>query len=80
MSEAPTTNLSRDEAVQDHILSDYLTDTQLADELNVSPRTIARWRSLREGPPLTRLGRRILYRRSAVEAWLAELERDQVAS
>ncbi len=62
------------------ILAEYLDDAQLAHELNVSPRTVARWRAMREGPPVTRVGRRVMYRRSAVEAWLVELERCQVAS
>ena len=64
----------------DGILAEYLDDAQLARELDVSPRTVARWRAMREGPPLTRVGRRVLYRRSAVMAWLAELERNLVAS
>jgi hypothetical protein len=62
------------------VLEAYLDDAQLAHELNVSPRTVARWRAMREGPPVTRVGRRVMYRRSAVEAWLADLERSQVAS
>lgn len=66
--------------VKDSVLDGYLTATELATELNVSPRTIARWRGLREGPPLVRVGRRIMYRRSSVAAWLAELERNLVAS
>jgi predicted DNA-binding transcriptional regulator AlpA len=56
------------------VLSEYLSDKELANELNVSPRTLARWRRLREGPPLTRIGRKIAYRRSAVAAWLASRE------
>lgn len=56
------------------VLSEYLTDKQLACELKVSPRTLARWRRLREGPAITRIGRKIAYRRSAVAAWLASRE------
>src|SRR5438128_149930 len=35
-----------------------------------------RWRRLGEGPPITKLGRRILYRRSSSQAWLRARERD----
>lgn len=52
------------------LLSEYLTDRELAVQLGRSHRTIARWRRLREGPPVTRVGRRVLYRRSAVAEWL----------
>lgn len=66
--------------VKGGILDDYFTDVELAAELKISPRTIARWRSLREGPPTTRMGRKLLYRRDAVRKWLADLERNLVAS
>jgi hypothetical protein len=49
----------------------------LARELGVSPRTVARWHALREGPPRCVQGRLILYRRAAVTAWLAEREQSQ---
>lgn len=57
------------------ILSEYMTEDEFAAEINKSPRTTARWRRLREGPPVTRVGRRVLYRRSAVAEWLKSLER-----
>jgi excisionase family DNA binding protein len=56
------------------LLDDYLTDEQLATELGVSKRTIERWRRKNETPPITRLGNRILTRRSAVVEWLASCE------
>jgi helix-turn-helix protein len=56
------------------ILADYLTTEQLAAELNVAPLTLIRWRLQKIGPPITHLGRRILYRRSSVQAWLAARE------
>lgn len=56
------------------VLSEYLSDKQLAGELNVSPRTLARWRRLREGPAITRIGRKIVYRRASVNEWLASCE------
>lgn len=56
------------------VLREYLSDKQLAAELKVSPRTLARWRRLREGPAITRIGRKIVYNRRAVTAWLASQE------
>lgn len=56
------------------VLSEYLSDKELAAELDVSPRTLARWRRLREGPAITRVGRKIQYRRAAVDAWLSANE------
>ena len=55
----------------DQLLKDYLTEAQLATELGVSTRTLTRWRCSREAPPITRIGRRLYYSRSAVERWLA---------
>jgi hypothetical protein len=58
------------------VLEGYMTEAQLAEQLGRSVRTLARWRSLDEGPPVTRIGREILYRKSSVAAWLASLEQD----
>lgn len=57
------------------VLAEYLTDKELAEELGVSTRTLERWRRLREGPPLTKIGKKVAYRRSAVSDWLAANER-----
>jgi hypothetical protein len=56
------------------LLSDYFTQKQAAAELKVTDRTLDRWQRLGEGPPITRLGRRILYRRSSFLAWLGTRE------
>lgn len=56
------------------VLSDYFTQKQAAAQLKVTDRTLERWQRLREGPPITRLGRRILYRRSSLQAWLLARE------
>jgi excisionase family DNA binding protein len=47
-----------------------LTEAEVAEMLRVSQRTVRRWRNEGSGPPALRVGRRIRYRRSAVEAWL----------
>ena len=54
----------------ENLLADFLTQEEAADELKVCERTLDRWRKLGEGPPITRLGRRILYRRTSLQAWL----------
>ena len=60
------------------LLSDYLTKTQLAEELHRHPRTLDRWARLRAMPPETVIGRQRLYRRSSVVAWLEDLEKEAV--
>lgn len=62
-------------ATIDNLLADFLTQEEAAAELKVCKRTLDRWRMLGEGPPITRLGRRILYRRSSSQAWLRARER-----
>ena len=52
------------------LLAEYFTPGEAAAELKVCERTLSRWHLLGEGPPVTKLGRRILYRRSSLLAWL----------
>jgi hypothetical protein len=40
-----------------------------------SPRTIERWRSTGRGPAFIKVGRRVLYRREAIESWLDQQTR-----
>jgi len=40
--------------------------------LDVTPHTLAMWRSEKKGPAFARLGRSIFYRRADVEAWIAD--------
>ena len=47
-----------------------LTQTELAEHLGVSARTLSRWHLLRKGPPRVQVGRLIAYRIEAVENWL----------
>jgi hypothetical protein len=56
------------------VLADFMDTDELAAELDVTPLTLVRWRLQKIGPPITRLGRRILYRRSSVQAWLSAQE------
>jgi hypothetical protein len=58
-----------------HALEDYQSEDELAQELDRSPRTLARWRAARIGPPYVEIGRRIFYRRAGVAEWLLKRER-----
>lgn len=60
--------------VMDNLLADFLTQDEVAAELKLCERTLDRWRRLGEGPPITKLGRRVLYRRSSLQAWLCSQE------
>lgn len=62
-------------SITENLLADFLTQDQAAAELKVCERTLDRWRKLDEGPPITKLGRRNLYRRSSLQAWLQRRER-----
>jgi predicted DNA-binding transcriptional regulator AlpA len=58
------------------LLSDYLTPRQVAAELGICEKTLARWHAARRAPPRVTVGRRLLYRREAVAAWLLKREQD----
>jgi predicted DNA-binding transcriptional regulator AlpA len=45
----------------------------------VPVRTLKRWRTERTGPIPMHIGRRVVYRRSAVEAWLEQKDREAAA-
>lgn len=61
----------------------FLTPTELAEELNVDPETLSRWRASGKGPRFVKLspGRTgaIRYRREAVDEWIASKERRSTA-
>lgn len=56
------------------ILSEFLTKEQLAAELRRNLRTLDRWHALGIGPPRTRIGRTVLYRRASLQNWLVAQE------
>jgi hypothetical protein len=51
--------------------TDVLSQHELAQRWRLSPRTLERWRWLGQGPAFLRLGRRIAYRLSDIEAFEA---------
>lgn len=56
------------------LLSGWISRLDLALELGLSVDTLARWETQRRGPPCIRAGRRVFYRRAAVQEWLNDLE------
>ena len=52
-------------------MPDYMTTEEVAELLRTSPETVRFWRSRGRGPKSFRVGRRVLYARSDVEAFIA---------
>ena len=57
-----------------NLLADWISREQLAGELGVANDTLARWEARRIGPPCTRIGRKVLYRRTSVQDWIRAQE------
>jgi len=57
------------------VLDGYMSTAELAEELNVTRRTLDRWELAGQGPAFIRLGKRRLYHREAVAAWLRAKEK-----
>ena len=77
MSKQKVGELTPDQTLQnisEKLLADFLTQDEAAAELKICERTLDRWRRLGEGPPVTKLGRRVLYRRSSLQTWLRTRE------
>ena len=47
-----------------------LTESQAAELLQISIRTLQAWRLRRSGPPYVQLGRAVRYRRSDLMGWI----------
>ena len=52
----------------------YLTPANLAEEIGISIRTLQRWNLTRKSPRHFKVGKRVLYRREAVDLWFRENE------
>lgn len=48
----------------------YMTTEEVAQQVRRSPETLRYWRHIGQGPRSFKLGRRVLYRQSDVEAWI----------
>jgi hypothetical protein len=58
----------------------HLNQNQLAERLNISPRTLERWRWLGEGPPFLKIGGRVVYRLQDIERYEADQLRDSTTA
>lgn len=56
------------------LLAGFMTAQELARQLGISCRTLARWHAMRIGPARCAVGKLILYRTEAVRDWLASRE------
>lgn len=61
-------------ATNTSLLDDYVDDPTLA-ELDVTVRTVQRWRALPDGSPFVKLGARTLTNPTKFREWLAKRER-----
>ncbi|WP_369266482.1 helix-turn-helix domain-containing protein [Streptomyces harbinensis] len=52
----------------------FLTVRKAALYLGISENTLYVWRHRRQGPPSFRMGGRVMYRISALDAWVEQLE------
>jgi hypothetical protein len=60
------------------ILADWLTEDEVAAETGKRVRTLRSWRKLGKGPPFTRFGRTIKYRRDSLVAYFKAQEETPV--
>ena len=80
MKSKRTTVKSKAKSTPAGMLDDFFTPQELCAEIHVAEITLARWRLQRQGPPVTWLGRRVLYRKSSVREWLAAQEKQWAAT
>lgn len=52
-------------------MNHYLTQNEAAAALRLSPRTLERHRLTGTGPKFKKLGRRVVYSRADIEAWVS---------
>lgn len=55
------------------ILAGYISQVELAKELGIARKTLDRWRLEGHGPQRAKIGKKVFYKKSAVEAWLESL-------
>ena len=53
------------------LLAGYLSESEVAKELQLTTRTLRAWRQQRRGPAHLQVGRSVLYPREGILAWLA---------
>lgn len=55
-----------------YTVDNYMTTQEVATACRTSPETVRYWRHIRKGPRSFKLGRRVLYKRTDVDAWLEQ--------
>jgi hypothetical protein len=60
--------------MQNEILKDYIPRDKLAADIGKSVKTLVRWEKDRKGPPVTRMGRDVLYYIPSLQKWLRQQE------
>lgn len=55
-------------------MSEFMSTGQVSQETGINAGTLRYWRSTNQGPTSFALGKRVVYRRSEVERWIAEQE------
>lgn len=53
---------------------EYMSTPEVSEETGINQGTLRYWRSTDQGPASFSLGKRVVYRRSEVERWIAEQE------
>ena len=56
------------------MLDEWINRDDLAEQLELTTDTLARWATDGTGPARIKVGRRVFYRKSSVEKWLKALE------
>jgi hypothetical protein len=59
----------------DEILRNYTPRKKLAAKLHRNERTLIEWEKDGKGPPVTRIGREVLYYNPSIEQWMRDQER-----
>jgi hypothetical protein len=65
----PCFSISEDFGASIRRLRRFLNQSELAERWRLSERTIEKWRSLGQGPAFIRVGRRVIYDLSVIEAY-----------
>lgn len=56
------------------ILEGMLTREQVSKALGLSVDTLGRWATQRKGPPVTKIGSKVYYRRESLDSWMRSQE------
>lgn len=54
----------------------YMTTAEVAELVRTSPETVRYWRHIGKGPKSFKVGRRVLYAATDVQAWLEQAEKE----